>query len=73
MIYLQSAFKTFAMQKSLKLALILSAVLIFAHCKKEQSDIVHIPDNNFLNVLIQKGVDSDGNGNISSEEAAVLR
>jgi formylmethanofuran dehydrogenase subunit D len=67
MIYLLSAYKIFVMNPSLKLALILSAVFIFAQCKKEQSDIVHIPDNNFLNVLIQKGIDSDGNGKISSE------
>lgn len=54
----------------MKSALILSALFIFTQCKKEQPDIVDIPGDNFLNALIQKGIDTDGNGIISSEEAA---
>jgi hypothetical protein len=33
---------------------------------------VHIPDHNLLTVLIEKGVDTDGNGKISALEAEAV-
>lgn len=48
--------------------------LILAGCKKDDPKpaIVNIPDNNFLKVLIDRGVDTDGDSLISYAEAEVL-
>lgn len=49
-------------------------VLLFAQCEKEldPNDPVNIPDQNFLNALIEDGVDTNGDGLISYGEAQVV-
>ena len=37
------------------------AVVILSQCEKEEP-YVNIPDNNFLNALIELGIDTDGDG-----------
>ncbi|MFC2099126.1 hypothetical protein ACFLTA_05435 [Bacteroidota bacterium] len=56
------------------ICLLVFCTLILAGCKKEdlKPDIVNIPDNNFLNLLIDMGVDTDGDSLISSTEAEVV-
>ena len=61
------------MRPTLKFILTLLAVFLLTYCKKDDHDKVNIPDNNFLNILIQKGIDSDGDGKISYSEAEVVR
>ena len=43
-------------------------VLLFIQCEKEDP-YVKITDNNFLNALIESGIDTDGDGQISKTEA----
>ncbi len=63
------------------LSLFLTLALLFINCEKKPEitpdvvipdDDVVIPDNNFLNALIEQGVDKDGNGIISQTEAEVV-
>ncbi len=58
----------------LKILLFLLIVVILGQCKKdpEPEPKVTIPDNNFLNALIELGVDTDGDGIISPAEAEVI-
>lgn len=49
---------------------ILLSLTLFAQCKKgDDKALVHIPDQNFLNELLEAGVDKDGDGQISYSEA----
>lgn len=50
---------------------LLSLVLLFTQCEKEGL-YVYITDDNFLNALIEEGVDTDGDGLISNAEAEVV-
>ena len=48
-------------------------VAVLSQCRKEvEPPTVNIPDNNFLNALIELGVDTNGDGKISPEEAEVI-
>jgi len=42
-------------------------------CKKNETNLVKVPDNNFLNAIIQQGFDTDGDGMITFEEAEDIR
>ena len=58
------------MNRKLKVsALLLILTLFFIECEHSPNDIVDIPDENFLNTLILKYVDDNGNGLISYAEA----
>jgi hypothetical protein len=65
--------KLIVLNQKLKFLLILLSVLLLNQCKKDETNTVNILDNNFLNILIQKGIDSDGDGKISYSEASVVR
>jgi hypothetical protein len=45
----------------------LALIVLFTQCEKEPR--INIPDNSFLNALIEQGVDKNGDGNISPSEA----
>ena len=45
-------------------------LMLFSGCEKDEQ--VKIPDDNFLNALIEFGVDTDGDGNISTDEAEAI-
>lgn len=50
--------------------LILLSLILFAQCQKgEKADLVYIPDQNFLNELLDAGIDQDNDGQISISEA----
>ncbi|TFH34432.1 MAG: hypothetical protein E4G95_08240 [Bacteroidia bacterium] len=53
--------------------LIVMAVIICQCEKKSEVKLVYIPDNNFLNALIDLGVDKDGDGAINTEEAIAVK
>jgi len=47
------------------------SLAILSQCEKDEPNpIVNIPDNNFLNALIELGVDTNGDGLINPEESA---
>ena len=48
----------------------LSLTVLFTRCEKEPEPTVEIQDDHFLNALIERGVDKDGDGIISSDEAS---
>ena len=56
------------------LSLLCTLFFLFTRCEKEPEPEpqppVEIPDANFLNALIENGIDTDGDGMISSSEAA---
>jgi hypothetical protein len=56
----------------LTLAFMLTVILISQCQKDEPIPIVTIPDNNFLSALIELGIDTDGDGQISNAEAEAL-
>ena len=61
------------MKAILKTLLFLLTVVILIQCKKDiEPSIVTITDNNFLNALIELGVDTNGDGIISPTEAEVI-
>jgi len=46
---------------------------LLSQCEKDEpTPVVNIPDNNFQNALIEEGVDTNGDGLISSEEAEAV-
>ena len=59
------------MKQIIKSTVFLIAVILLSQCKKE-NNIVNIPDDNFLKALIEEGVDTDGDGVISLNEAAAV-
>ncbi|NQU88671.1 MAG: hypothetical protein HQ541_23255, partial [Mariniphaga sp.] len=61
------------MKDILKYTLLVLIVALFFQCKKEDfQPVVEIPDDNFLNALIEQGVDKNGDGIISPEEAEAV-
>ena len=56
----------------LLLLIILIAVLSIQCEKDDPNPEVIIPDNNFLNALIEQGIDTNGDNIISPAEAAVV-
>jgi Leucine-rich repeat (LRR) protein len=50
--------------------LFILTVLLLFQCKKDDPNpIINITDNNFLDALIELGIDTDGDGQISNTEA----
>ena len=61
------------MKPLLKAVLIILAVVLLSQCENDEPNpYVNIPDNNFLNALIEQGVDTNGDGEISSAEAEAV-
>jgi len=54
------------------LLLPLALIVLFTQCEKEEP-LVLINDNNFLNALIEIGIDNDGDGQISHAEAEMVK
>ena len=57
--------------RSLLLFLPLALIVLFTQCEKEPGH-VNIPDDAFLNALIELGVDTNGDGIVSPAEAEVI-
>ena len=57
----------------LTLAFMLTMILISQCQKDEPNPIVTISDDNFLSALIELGIDTDGDSQISNSEAATIR
>jgi hypothetical protein len=57
------------MKTKVKVILITLMVALLSQCKKEPES-VNIKDINFLNALLSQGIDKNGDGNISTDEAA---
>ncbi|MBA7524899.1 hypothetical protein ES705_17044 [subsurface metagenome] len=57
------------MKTIIKVWLFMLAVGLLSQCEKEPLAKVTIPDDNFLNALIERGVDSNGDGIITTLEA----
>ena len=53
------------------LLLPLALIVLFTQCEKDP-ELVNIPDDAFLTALIELGVDTDGDGQISASEAEVV-
>ena len=64
------------MKSTLKILVLLVALVpLLIQCEKEEPEPnpkVEIPDNNFLNALIELGIDTDGDGQISNAEAEAV-
>ena len=61
------------MNPLLKTLIWILALTLLGQCNKDEPGNVNIPDNTFLNLLIQKGIDTNGDGAISHQEAAAVR
>jgi hypothetical protein len=59
-------------QTIIKVLYLILIIVGLSQCKKEPDPFVTIPDNNFLSVLIKLGVDKNGDGIISPDEAAAV-
>ena len=59
------------MKQIIKRSVFLLAIILLCQCEKE-NNIVNIPDDNFLKALVEEGVDTDGDGLISLNEAAAV-
>ena len=46
--------------------------ILFTQCEKEPDPKITIPDDNFLNALIEFGVDANGDSIISPAEAEII-
>jgi len=58
------------MKTIVKVLLSMLTVVLISQCEKDEPNlVVTIPDNNFLNALIDLGVDANGDGIISRDEA----
>ncbi len=53
------------------LLLPLALIVLFTQCEKEHNP-VNIPDDAFLNALIEQGIDTNGDGFISINEAEAI-
>lgn len=60
------------MKAIIKTLLFVLAVVLLCQCEKDPEPEVTIPDNNFLNALIELGVDTNGDGIISTAEAEAI-
>ena len=62
------------MKTRIKSSFFVFAICLFANCAElAKPDLkVNIPDNNFLNLLINKGFDLNGDGTIDEKEAAMI-
>ena len=61
------------MKTIVKVLLSMLAVVLISQCEKDEPNPeVTIPDNNFLSALIDLGVDANGDGIISPQEAEVI-
>jgi Leucine-rich repeat (LRR) protein len=61
------------MKTIIKVLSFLLTVVLLSQCKKDETNPeVKIPDNNFLNALIELGVDTNGDGIISPAEAEAI-
>ena len=61
------------MKTIVKVLLSMLAVVLISQCENDEPNpVVTIPDNNFLSALIDLGVDANGDGIISREEAEVI-
>jgi len=58
--------------KSVIKSALLFFLIILVQCKKDSVFKVHIADANFLNALIERGVDINGDSIISPEEAEII-
>jgi len=58
------------MKAIVKVLLMSLIVFVLSQCKKDTNPYVTIPDDNLLNALIERGVDKNGDGIISTDEAA---
>jgi hypothetical protein len=69
----KNAIKVFRMKAIPKIVFFLITVVILNQCKKETGlGPIIITDDNFLNALIELGVDTNGDGIISPDEAEVI-
>ena len=58
------------MKTLIKALLFIITLAFLCHCdKNDPNPSINIPNNNFLNALIELGVDTDGDGIISAAEA----
>jgi len=55
--------------EQLAFVILLSAFLFITCCEKDNETNLTFHDDNFLNALIELGIDTDGDGSISSAEA----
>jgi len=61
------------MKPLFKVLFFILTVVVLSQCEKDEPNPqVKIPDNNFVNALIELGVDTDGDGKISLAEAEVI-
>ena len=62
------------MKAVLKVLLFMFITFFLCLCRKDEpSLVVNIPDDNFLNALIELGVDTNGDGSISPSEAEAVQ
>ena len=60
------------MNPLLKTSLFILALVLLIQCEKDEPNVT-ILSNNFLNALIELGVDTDGDGEINYAEAVTIR
>ena len=57
------------MKFGMYIGMIALSTVIFWQCEMYQTSAIDVPDVNFLNTLIEQGVDKNGVGMISTDEA----